>query len=177
MPLMIRWPGRITPRASDVCISAVDLMPSLLGLLGLEIPLGAEGTDLGGLMLCRDMAAVPDAALLQICGATAVWEDGHEWHALRDARYTYAMYRLDGSEHLYDRGYDPYQMRNLAGDASHRALRETMRRKMLARMDALNDDFAASSHYRDAWTDGARRILRSATCDFGPQPESSGATQ
>jgi arylsulfatase A-like enzyme len=176
VPLMIRWPERIAPRRSAACISAVDLMPSLLGLLGLESPADVEGSDLSGLMLGRDTAA-PDAALMQICGATAIWEDGHEWRALRDARYTYAFYRVDGSEHLYDRDTDPFQMRNLAGDPAHRGLRDGMRARMLARMDALQDDFEASSHYRDRWTDGDRRILRSATHEFGPQPDTAGAPQ
>lgn len=174
VPLMIRWPGQVAPRRSAACISAVDLMPSLLGLLGLEIPPEVEGSDLSGLMLGRETAA-PAAALMQICGATAIWEDGHEWRALRDARYTYAVYRVDGSEHLYDRDTDPCQMHNLAADNAHRAIRDDMRKAMLARMEALQDDFAASSHYRDSWTDGDRRILRSATHDFGPQPDATGA--
>jgi arylsulfatase A-like enzyme len=174
VPLMIRWPARIAPRRSEACISAVDLMPTLLGLLGLEIPTDVEGADLSGFATGRS-PDTPDAALMQICGATAIWEDGHEWRALRDARYTFAVYRVDGSEHLYDRRADPWQMKNLAADPAHRAVRKDMRRRMQARMDALRDDFAPSSHYRDAWTDGARRILRSATRDFGPQPPAVGA--
>lgn len=174
VPLMIRWPDQIAPRQSEACISTVDLMPSLLGLLGLEIPADVEGDDLSDLMSGSETSG-PDAALLQICGATAVWEDGHEWRALRDARYTYAVYRVDGSEHLFDRSTDPYQLRNVIGDGEHASVRDRMRARMQARMDTLQDGFEASSYYRDNWTDGARRILRSATHDFGPQPHTVGA--
>ena len=44
-------------------------------------------------------------------GTTAAWVDGHEWRALRSKRYTYALYRADRSELLFDNQADPYQMR------------------------------------------------------------------
>ena len=169
VPLMVRWTGQITPRRSEACISAVDLMPSLLGLMELECPEGVEGDDLSGFMRGQG-DTVPEEALMQICGATAAWEDGHEWRALRDARYTYAVYRIDGAELLFDRALDPYQLRNLIGDPEYSEVHGRMRARMLARMDALGDDFEASSHYRDNWTDGERGIVRSATQEFGPQP-------
>ncbi len=47
VPLLIRWPQRIPAGSrSDVCLSTVDLMPTLLALLGLEPPPGMEGMDL-----------------------------------------------------------------------------------------------------------------------------------
>ena len=172
VPLLIRWPGRIgAGQRSEACISAVDLMPTLLALMGLEVPDTAEGSDLSGLALGKS-AEAPAAAFMQICGATAVWEDGHEWRALRDGRFTYAQYRVDGAELLFDRATDPVQMRNLIGDPEHRKTHEEMRGAMLETMHGLNDTFEASNHYREHWTDGDRRIIRSATSEFsaGAQP-------
>jgi len=174
VPLLVRWPGRVAPGVSQACISAVDLMPTLLGLAGVAAPDEVEGQDLSALILGEEDTE-PDAALLQICGATAVWEDGHEWRALRDARYTYAVYRVDGAELLFDRSTDPYQLRNLIADPEHRGARRQMRARLQAWMADLNDGFEASTYYRDNWTDGDRRIIRSATQSFASQPKNTQA--
>lgn len=173
VPLLVRWPGKIPARRSEACMSAVDLMPTLLGLMGNDAPDDVEGTDLSGYVLGTHDTA-PRDALMQICGATAIWEDGHEWRALRDARYTFATYRVDGSELLFDRHTDPYQMRNLIGDPDHAGIRDAMRERMRARMNTLNDGFEASTFYRDRWTDGDRKIIRSATQDFAATSQQSG---
>jgi arylsulfatase A-like enzyme len=172
VPLLVRWPGQVPAGGrSDACISAVDLMPTLLGLLGLDVPDGVEGTDLSAVVRGEETGA-PEHAFMQICGATAVWEDGHEWRAIRDARFTYAQYRVDGAELLFDRQTDPYQLRNLICDPEHKATLRKLERAMHDAMRRLDDGFEASSYYRDNWTDGERRILRSATAEFGPAPDS-----
>jgi len=162
IPFLVRWPGRIpSGLKSDACLSTVDMMPTVLGLMGLDIPAEVEGTDLSGCALggqCAELAA----ALLQNTGACAAWENGHEWRALRDKRYTYAIYRVDRTELLFDNVEDPYQMRNLAGDAAHAGTLERFRRMLAARMKALNDTFEQCTWYRDHWTDGNRNIIRGA---------------
>jgi arylsulfatase A-like enzyme len=119
VPLLMRWPQHIAAGSrSAACVSTVDLMPTLLALLNVEAPADVEGMNL---QHCGRGAAgpEPDAALMQICGATAAWEDGHQWRALRDKQYTYAIYRVDGNELLFDHIADPYQLDNLAHDAAH----------------------------------------------------------
>jgi len=47
IPLLVRWPGRIAAgTVSDVCLSTVDIMPTLLSLMDLSAPRDAEGMDL-----------------------------------------------------------------------------------------------------------------------------------
>jgi arylsulfatase A-like enzyme len=104
----------------------------------------------------------PDAAFMQCTGATAIYEDGHEWRALRDKRYTYALYRVDGKELLYDNQADPYQMRNLAGDPAHVETLKRFRATLRNKMRALNDTFEPCTWYRDHWTED-RIIVRTAT--------------
>jgi hypothetical protein len=104
---------------------------------------------------------------MQICGATAAWEDGHEWRALRDKRYTYAIYRIDGKELFFDNQTDPYQQQNLVGDPTRASVLEVFRGTLRQKMTALQDRFAPCTWYRDHWTDGQRNIIRSATTDFG----------
>ena len=97
IPFLMRFPGKIPAgTASDACLGTVDILPTVLGLLGLPIPEAVEGLDLSRCALGRP-GPEPDAAFLQNTGACAAWEDGHEWRALRDKRYTYAKYHIDGN--------------------------------------------------------------------------------
>jgi len=161
VPLLVRWPGKIPAgEVSDACISTVDIMPTLLSLTGLEIPKDVEGMDLAHCALGKK-GPEPDAAFLQNTGACAAWQDGYEWRALRDKRYTYAIYRRDRSERLFDNVADPYQTRNLAGDPARKAIMDRFRDMLAAKMNSLNDTFEACTWYRDNWTRD-RIILRGA---------------
>jgi arylsulfatase A-like enzyme len=162
VPLLARWPGRLAAGSKcDACVGTVDIMPTLLGLVGMRAPDAAEGMDLSSLLL-NGSGPEPEAALLQNTGACAAWEDGHEWRALRDKRYTYAVYRVDGRELLFDNLSDPCQLRDLVGSAQHQGALGRFRSLLAQRMTALNDTFPPSTWYRDRWTQD-RVIRRTAT--------------
>lgn len=162
IPFLIRWPGRIPAGlVCDACLSTVDIMPTMLSLMSLNIPQDVEGTDLSRCALgCK--GPEPEAAFLQNTGACAAWENGHEWRALRDKQYTYAIYRADKSELLFDNKNDPHQMMNLAADPKHAATLGRFRKMLATKMESLNDTFEQCTWYRDNWTDGNRNILRGA---------------
>jgi len=162
VPFLIRCPCLAAGGRSDACLNTPDIMPTLLAALGLPIPAEVEGFDFSPLLRGETLANEPEAAFMQGMGATAIFEDGHEWRALRSKRHTYATYRLDGSELLFDNLQDPYQMRNLAGQPAYAALLADMRQQLAARMAALQDNFEACTWYERNWTRD-RRILRSAT--------------
>jgi arylsulfatase A-like enzyme len=47
VPLMVRWPTRLPPgRVIDDLVQSIDIMPTLLGLSGLEAPAGVQGQSL-----------------------------------------------------------------------------------------------------------------------------------
>jgi arylsulfatase A-like enzyme len=174
VPFLMRWKGRIPAGIiSDSCLSTPDIMPTLLGLagLGLRIPEQVEGMDLSHLARGRSGPS-NEAAFLMNTGACAIWEDGHEWRALRDKRFTYAVFRggglknLPGKEVLFDNIADPYQLKNLAADTSHRLHMEKYKGMLNTKMTQLNDTFPASTWYRTRWTDGNRRITASANGPF-----------
>jgi len=162
IPFLVRWLGH-TPagQVSDACVSAVDFMPTLLGAMGLNIPSRVEGMNLAHLVLGQT-GEEPEFAFLQNTGACASWEDGYEWRAVRDKQYTYAKYRVDGKELLFDHLNDPYQTTNLAAAPSYQDKLNELRGKMSAKMLSLNDTFQVCTYYRDNWTDGNRVILRGA---------------
>ncbi len=116
IPFLIRWPGRIPARRDDLLLSVPDVMPSLLGLMGLEsaIPAGRQGTDLSAAFLGRPCARPTSALYLD------TWLSGEGGaRGLRTHRHTLAVIRdADGQAQaiLHDNEADPYQMKNIASE-------------------------------------------------------------
>ena len=161
VPFLVRWPGRIgAGSTSDACLNTVDILPTLLGLLDLPTPKAAEGDSLAHCALGKP-GPEPPAAFLQCTGTTAAWSDGHEWRAVRDKRFTYAIYRRDKSELLFDHQADPYQQKNLIDDPRHAADADRLRTLLKAKMAELNDEFPPCTWYREHWTKD-RNIVRTA---------------
>jgi hypothetical protein len=104
----------------------------------------------------------PDAAFLQGMGTTAAWKDGTEWRAVRDQRYTYAVYRRDGKELLFDNSADPYQMKDLAAERAHSKTLAHYRARLTKWRKERNDAFEACTWYQDRWTKD-RNIINTAT--------------
>jgi arylsulfatase A-like enzyme len=162
VPFLVRWPVRVPAgRTSDVCLNTPDILPTLLSLMGLPVPEAVEGMNLSHCALGQE-GPEPEAAFLQGMGTTAAWVDGHEWRALRDKRYTYALYRADGQELLFDRQNDPYQMRSLAPECAYQEVLQRFRAMLADRRASLSDTFEACTWYRDRWIED-RVIVRTAT--------------
>ena len=162
VPQELRRPGGCYVRPIDVCASYVDIMPTLLGIAQAKIPPDVEGVDVSHL-IHGDKGEEPEFSFLQNTGACASWENGHEWRAVRDRRYTYAIFKADGVELLFDNRADPFQMHNLSGDSAHRNILEQKRNQLKLKMASLNDTFEDSLYYRENWISTDRKILRSAT--------------
>ena len=151
VPFLMRWPGRIPAGAtSDACLNTPDIMPTVLGMARLPIPKKVEGENLSHCAFGQS-GPEPEAALMENTGACAVWEDGYEWRALRSKQYTYAIYRKDRKELLFDNLKDPYQMQNLADSSAHGQTMDHFRELLKIRMKELDDNFEASTWYRDHW--------------------------
>jgi arylsulfatase A-like enzyme len=166
VPFLIRWPGHIPEGVqSDVLLNTPDIMPTLLGLTSLPIPKSVEGTDLSHACL-GEPGPQPDFAFMQGMGHTYLWQNGFEWRAVRDKRFTFARYLRDGSEVLFDNLKDPMQQHNLIADAYYKNVRDALKHKMKAKMSSLNDEFKPCTWYRDHWTDGNRNIIASAKGKF-----------
>ncbi len=162
IPFLVRWPSRIPKKTvTEALLGTPDIMPTLLSMMNLSSPRGAEGSDLSAHAMGKG-GAEPDAAYLQGMGTTAAWQDGTEWRAVRDHQFTYAVYRRDGSELLFDNYRDPYQLRNLAGEKSEAAKLAHSRELLTKWRKDHNDTFESCTWYRDHWTK-QRNITATAT--------------
>ncbi len=162
VPMLLRWPRKVEGGGRlDACLNTPDIMPTLLGLMGLEIPRGVEGSDLS-LRVQGEAGFEPEEAFMQGMARTAVFGSGCEWRAIRSKRFTFARYRADGSELLFDNAADPYQQTNLAAAAEFSETAAAMRGRLDTRMALLSDTFEEGKWYEEHWTRD-RVILRSAT--------------
>ena len=160
IPFLMRVP-RCAPKKLDAPVSNVDFMPTLLDLFGMEIPADVEGVSFAGIVRGTN-GSEPPFALLQNTGPCAIWGDGHEWRAIRDKRYTYAIFRSDNQEELYDNLSDPYQMKNLVNNPEFADVLAEKRRQLAEKMAEINDTFPPNSYYQENWVNDDRIILKTA---------------
>ena len=160
VPFLMKWGSVLSAGNCDVCLNTVDIMPTLLKLMNLPIPEEVEGRDLSDKIMGRKNAFEPDGALLMGTGATADWEDGHEWRAYRTKEYTYAKYLSDGKEFLFNNIKDPLQKENLADNEAYSHILLQLKNMMKKEMERINDNFYPSSYYKENWVTKDRIITK-----------------
>jgi arylsulfatase A-like enzyme len=115
VPLIFQWPGRIPAGVTPTTpFGMPDIMPTLLGLAGIEAPAGLDGNDHSELLLGHSSVAVPDHAYLAMHYGFVPWPG---WRGVRTKRYVYA--RLEERPWLlFDLENDPLEQRNLVTENS-----------------------------------------------------------
>lgn len=161
VPFLIKWKGKLGENVKrDFVFNTVDIMPSLLSLMGLPFPDEAEGKDLSACIEGKE--DTEEGALMMCTGPTAVFGDGNEWRAYRTKQYTYAVFKSDGQELLFDNKKDPYQMENLISNPLYQEIGEKLKQKMYAKMEEIGDTFENNTWYEEHWIEN-RLIKRTAT--------------
>jgi arylsulfatase A-like enzyme len=119
-PLVWIAPGVTKPGA--VCQRTVDFMsiyPTLTDLCGIATPKHVESASI------RELLANPSAQWEQPALTTFRFNN----HAVRSEGWRYIRY-ANGDEELYDEKNDPYEWRNLAGDARFAAVKSDLARHL-----------------------------------------------
>ena len=114
VPMFVLLPGQAEGRRVEAPAAHVDLLPTLLGLLGLEPPRGValDGVDLSPLLLGEEGAAPPERLLF--AHRTTDEEVLATPGTVRDARYRAVLEEGATAWRLYDLAADPGQTRDLA---------------------------------------------------------------
>ncbi len=149
VPFLIKWDGHIPEVKNETPFSTVDIMPTLLTMMGLETPDTAQGTDISENVLNGSFRENP--CLLMGTGPTAIYGNGREWRAIRTERYTYAIYKIDKKKFLFDDIEDPYQTKNLIGDSNYADIQHQLEEEMSNMMEKIGDDFEFNSFYKRHW--------------------------
>lgn len=138
VPLVLSWPGRLRPMRVDAMAEEVDVLPTLLELLGVDPPFGIQGRSLAPLLHGRSNAH-KSAVFAEICppwlynrfetyedfeAHWGSWEEtpmnvpGDFNKSIRTATHRYTWYGT-GEEELYDHRTDPHELKSLAGDPAY----------------------------------------------------------
>ena len=128
VPLIIRVPEAAGGHAVPDPVSLVDLMPTVLGAVGADVPAQVQGKSL----LARVRGGGPDAGERErsVYGETFLPRIHFNWSELRAAENAKYHFIDAPRPELYDVGNDPGEMRNLLGEK--KAVAEEMRAKLVA---------------------------------------------
>ncbi|MCX7016412.1 MAG: sulfatase-like hydrolase/transferase [Candidatus Sumerlaeota bacterium] len=123
VPMIVSCPGRLPEGVRDIkrLVSGLDLAPTWCDYAGIEPPAHQRGRSLrpaleGNATEWRDFVPA---------------QSGIDGRTIRTGQYKYVMYKGDPVEQLFDLKNDPWETKNLAGDAQfdsvladHRELQE-----------------------------------------------------
>ena len=144
-PGVLRYPAAVeSNQKTDLLASHVDVVPTLLGLAGVESEVEMDGRDLSPHLFSAEHggqveAQVPESVYLQ--SYTATERNEHEpWRGVRTERYTYARH-ADRPWLLYDNQADPYQRNNLAGKPEYAELEDRLKAMTTQWFESSGDDW------------------------------------
>ena len=147
IPFIIRYPGKAKAgERTGTMFNSVDVMPTLLGLCGLDIPEKVQGYVLSHAVK-GEQGYEPDSVYMQILGRG--WHNrliGTElWRAVRTTRWTYArflpMENIETNTWLFDHENDPYELKNLSGVDEYSDIESDLEKRLKQWMIETDDPF------------------------------------
>jgi len=154
VPFLLRCPTAMGGKARtiDMPINTPDIMPTLLGLSGIQIPDTVEGADFSDVVSGKRKPK-DNAALICCPSPFGQWkraDGGREYRGVRTERYTYVR-DLNGPWLLYDNEKDPYQLDNLCNKPQHAKLQKKLEALLRQKLNETNDDFLSGWEYIKKW--------------------------
>ncbi|HSH19055.1 MAG TPA: sulfatase, partial [Draconibacterium sp.] len=154
VPFLLRFPEKlgIEQKIIETPINTPDIMPTLLGLSGIEIPKTVEGSDYSGIIIGKEKPA-DRAVLIQCPVPFHQWnygKGGREYRGVRTKRYTYVR-DLKGPWLLFDNVLDPYQMNNLLDLDETIFIQTDLENQLQKLLQKNNDQFLAGADYMKMW--------------------------
>ena len=135
IPLLISYPRAITPGRSNLAASLVDIMPTLLDLVGQPIPEGVQGHNLAPYLLGqRDPASAPpyrfsERVAPNVEHTRRVAPGTRGSFMIRGEGWKYIRYP-DGEEFLYNLAEDPGETKSLATQPSFSDQKNLLKREL-----------------------------------------------
>ena len=137
VPFVMRYPDKIAPgQVHDWIVSSVDLMPTLLGMCGAEIPSQVDGMDYSPTFLGKSDKE-RDAAFLFGTGGGGKGPKS-DWRGIRTKEWTYA-HHYEGDWVMYDLQMDPYQLNNLINNPEYQSQKQKLSDQLKAMRQELGE--------------------------------------
>lgn len=156
VPLLMRLGNQLPVRRVNNLASTIDLVPTMLGIVGAPLPANVDGTDLSTFARGKRDRTV-DALHLSFDagGANARRDDPpnqqRAWRTIRTERYSYSLLDAKNARSLphkdrrvlYDLSTDPYQMQPIFG-GRHQPIIDDLHARLVAHLDAVGDNFMST---------------------------------
>lgn len=153
VPLLMHWPNGLGQFGkSELIVGALDLMPTILGLLDLPVPETCVGKNLSNAILKGDDDAVDSAPLFLF---------GPAWRGVYTREFTYSTQNYDYAteanrvvggdlgprsyDTLYDRLQDPWCETNLYDDPAYSQVQADLHARTLEWLAYFRDPFVDHS--------------------------------
>jgi arylsulfatase A-like enzyme len=154
VPFLLRYPKTLgnNQKVIEMPINTPDIMPTLLGLSGIEIPSTVEGSDYSK-VITGEVKAENEAVLIQCPVPFHQWNygvGGREYRGVRTERFTYVR-DLNGPWLLYDNLEDPFQMNNLLGTDEMIFIQSDLENQLQKLLQKTNDKFLTGTEYMKMW--------------------------
>jgi arylsulfatase A-like enzyme len=154
VPFLLRYPEKLgnTQKTIEMPINTPDIMPTLLGLSGIEIPATVEGSDYSK-VITGDEKSENKGVLIQCPVPFHQWNyglGGREYRGVRTERFTYVR-DLNGPWLLYDNLKDPYQMNNLLGTDEIIFIQSDLEIQLQNLLEKTDDKFLPGAEYMKMW--------------------------
>lgn len=158
VPFVLRYPKVVAAGTKiDTPISVIDIMPTLLGLAGVDVPDTVEGVDLSPFIRGERNDPPESVLIMNPCPFSIGDPRGpdqypdfkgmrFEYRGVITDRYTYVR-TIDQPWLLYDNRDDPYQMTNLIDSPDHLETREHLKGLMRGHMERIGDEFLSREEY------------------------------
>ena len=153
VPFLIRYPEKITPKIDkELILSTPDIMPTILGLCGLEnnIPTSVEGRNYAGRFMDKDYSTPLREGALYIRNVDGTKDENGKVQSyfpvtrgIKTHQYTLAI-TIDKKNKqikdvlLFDDLKDPYQLTNLPWE-EHKELVQSLCKKMVPLLKEADD--------------------------------------
>lgn len=143
VPLIMRWPGRIQAGTRrELLVGTLDLMPSILSMLGISPPREFQGHDLSNAIFSGKDDVVQSQPLFFF------WWN---WRGVYTREFTYAVGGFGTPDEkqrshanfdvLYEHTPDPWNRNNLYSNAKYRATRQHLHQATMDWLDRFEDPF------------------------------------
>lgn len=145
VPYIMRWPGKIAKnKDTDLLFGALDIMPTVLGLMDLEVPAECQGKDLSEPILNGDEDAVDFVPIW------SYYNNSYKGVITKEWTYTVTKPEQISPLHsvLFDRKNDPYQLENLNDSEAHQPVRDSLWKITSGWMERFEDEFYTSEDLR-----------------------------
>ena len=139
VPFVVRYPVTVPPRRVEGFSGHVDLLPTILSLVGAPIPAELEGKDLSP-MLRGKADKVQDEVFIEIRNDVSIVTDN--WKMSVDTGPWFPTAYPIRKGDLYDRKADPNELRNLYDDPRHTDIQRELTGRIVAFNPGLKDKIA-----------------------------------